>query len=89
MDILKKTIYIISPILEYLFNLSISKGKCPNILKISKVIPLFKNGDKSNITNYRPISLISQFAKIFEKIIKIRMISFIDKYDLIHKIHIL
>ena len=85
MDILKKTIYVISPILEYLFNLSISKGKFPNILKISKVIPLFKNGDKSNITNYRPMSLISQFAKIFEKIIKIRMISFIDKYDLIHK----
>ena len=85
MDILKKTIYVISPILEYLFNLSISKGKFPNILKISKVIPLFKNGDTSNITNYRPISLISQFAKIFEKIIKIRMISFIDKYELIHK----
>ena len=40
---------------------------------ISKVILLFKNGDKSNITNYRTISLISQFAKIFEKIIKIRM----------------
>ena len=85
MDILKKTIYVISPILEYLFNLSISKGKFPNILKISRVIPLFKNGDTSNIKNYRPISLISQFAKIFEKITKIRMISFIDKYDLIHK----
>ena len=85
MDILKKTIYVISPILEYLFNLSISKGKFPNILKISKVIPLFKNGDKSNITNYRPISLIYLFEKIFEKIIKISMISFIDKYDLLHK----
>ena len=85
MDILKKTIYVISPILEYLFNIMISKDQFPNILKISKVIPLFKNGDKSNITNYRPISLISQFAKIFEKIIKIRMISFIDKYDLIDK----
>ena len=44
MVILKKTIYVISPILEYLFNLSIFKGKCPNILNISKVIPLFKNG---------------------------------------------
>ena len=45
-----------------------------------------KSRDKSKITNYRPISLIhSQFVKIFEKIIKIKMISFIDKYDLIHK----
>ena len=41
-----------SPILEYLFNLSISIDKFPNILEISKVSPLFKNGVKSNNTNY-------------------------------------
>jgi len=41
--------------------------------------PLFKNGDSTNINNYRPISMISNFAKILEKIIKFRLVEFLEK----------
>ena len=43
-------------------------GIFPSEMKIAKVIPLFKNGNKSDFSNYRPISLLSQFSKILEKL---------------------
>jgi len=52
----------------YLFNLSFLTGVVPNALKIAKVIPIYKKGEKSSIENYRPISLLSVFDKILEKL---------------------
>uniref|UniRef100_A0A2S2NTU1 RNA-directed DNA polymerase n=1 Tax=Schizaphis graminum TaxID=13262 RepID=A0A2S2NTU1_SCHGA len=49
--------YILDP-LEYILNLSLSLGIFPNLFKHTLVIPLFKQGDKKNCSNYRPISLI-------------------------------
>ena len=49
------------------FNLSFSTGIFPSEMKMAKVIPLFKNGNKSDFSNYRPISLLSQFSKVFGK----------------------
>ena len=48
-----------------------------------KVIILYKKEIKNDCSNYRPISLTSQFSKIFEKILKVRMFSFLDKNSLI------
>jgi len=45
----------------------------PNTLKVANVKPLFKSGDKSNITNYKLISKLSNFSEIFKKIIKARL----------------
>ena len=60
----------IALLLAYLFNLSIEKNVSPEALKSAEVIPIYKAGNKTDIiTNYRPISLISNIAKIFEKII--------------------
>ena len=51
-----------------LFNKSLRLKKYPRSWKIAHVIPLFKNGDKSLPSNYRPVSLLSCVSKIFEKL---------------------
>jgi len=56
--------------LVYIYNLSIEQSIFPDTLKIADVKPLFKNSDKSIMSNYRPISMLSNFSKIFEKISK-------------------
>ena len=53
--------------------------------KIAKVIPIFKSGDKSQMDNYRPISLLSSFSKIMEKIIAARLIEFLDNNNILSK----
>lgn len=57
----------------------------PDNLKVAVIKPIFKAGDRKNLNNYRPISLPNNFAKILEKIIKIRLISFPEKNKLLSK----
>ena len=52
-------------------------------MKMAKVIPIYKNGDKHMVSNYRPVSLLSQFSKILEKLFVNRLDNFIDKYELL------
>ena len=77
---LKLSKVIIAPILSKLFNMRFKSGVFPNCLKVAEVVPIFKKGDQSKATNYRPISLLSQFDKILEKIIYHRLIHFLEKY---------
>ena len=55
----------------------------PNEMKIAKVIPVFKAGDKCKFTNYRPISLLQQFKKILEKLYNARLENSLNRYDLL------
>ena len=82
--ILKLFIHIIAPLLTILFNNCLRSGIFPNELKIARVIPLYKSGDKSDITNYRPISLLPVLSKIFEKLIHSRMAKFFDENNVIY-----
>ena len=71
--------------LVLIFNQSILTGQYPNNLKIAKVIPLFKKGEKAVMSNYRPISLLSVINKLFEKLIYKRSRKFLIKYDVLYK----
>ena len=61
------------------------EGLSSDCLKIAEVISIFKKGDHNLATNYRPISILSQYDKIFEKLIYIRISSYLEKYDLLKK----
>ena len=60
---IKLVVKIIAPFLVKVINGSFELGMFPNILKIAKVIPIYKSGDKEIVNNYRPISLLSLFLK--------------------------
>ena len=69
--------------LAIIFNTSIESGIFPTKLKIAKVIPIFKAGDATAPSNYRPISLLSIFNKIFEKLIYKRLNSYLISKEII------
>ena len=71
--------------LTYLINKSFETGIFPDELKIAKIVPIFKSGDKTLVSNYKPISILSFFSKIFETILYNHLIEFIEKHDLLYK----
>ena len=81
--IIKLAKRLLSKPLTQIFNASIQKGKYPSKLKVSKVTPVFKDDDDTNPNNYRPISLLSIFNRIFEKLMYKRLVNFIEKHNLI------
>ena len=70
--------------LTTLINLSFSTGYYPKALKYAKVIPIFKAKAKNEVSNYRPISLLSLFNKIFEKLMYSRLIGFLNKNTVLY-----
>lgn len=78
-SVVKKIAPNIINVLTYLYNFSLSTGEFPQCLKKANVIPIFKRGDCSDPNCYRPISLLSVFAKILEKIVKSRLMEFLNK----------
>ena len=74
---------LLSPILASIINNSFYSGKFPNSLKLAKVIPIFKAGDRQNVSNYRPISILPLLSKIFEKIVFTQILNFLEKYNLL------
>ena len=83
--LLKFTAQTVSIPLEKLFNLSLSRGTFPEQWKIALVIPLFKNGDKTNTCNYRPIALLSAVGKVFERVVFKHVFNFFLNNNLFYK----
>ena len=83
--LLKSARHVISSALAQLMNKSILCGMYPRQLKHAKVVPVHKTGDETDPSNYRPISLLSVFNRIFERLMYKRLKSFIDKNDMLFK----
>ena len=76
--------YLSKP-LEILFNASFSSGTVPDNFKVARVIPVFKKGSRTQQNNYRPISLLPIFNRILEKLMYKRLISFIEKNNILYE----
>ena len=84
MCLVKKVIpHIVKP-LAHICNTSLMNGIFPDRMKIARVIPLFKNGDVKEFSNYRPVSILSQFSKILEKVFHNRLMSFINDKQILN-----
>ena len=77
--ILKATKHVISAPLEIVFNASLSTGVVPDLFKTAKVTPVFKKGEQTTLNNYRPISILSIFNKLLEKLMHKRLFEFLEK----------
>ena len=71
--------------LTIIINQMLSVGIFPDLLKISKVIPLYKKDDSVNFSNHRPISLLPSISKIFEKVIFKQLADYLEENNLMYK----
>ena len=70
--------------LAHICNTSLMNGIFPDRMKIARVIPIFKNGDVKEFSNYRPASILPQFSKILEKVFHNRLMSFINDRQILN-----
>ena len=75
-DAIKSVKHLIAYPLVHIFNLSMSTGIFPDQLKLAKVVPVYKSGDSDSCNNYRPISVLPVFSKVFERIVHKRLYNF-------------
>jgi len=84
--LLKLATSFISLFLAEIFNQVILTGIYPAKFKLAKVVPVFKDDDDTSPENYRPISLLSIYNRIFEKLINARLTKFINKNNIIYNL---
>ena len=82
--IIKQNALLFARPLSFLFNQSVNTGTFPERLKHARITPIYKKGSKSDLNNYRPISNLNILSKIFEKTMKVYLVDFISKYNIIN-----
>lgn len=80
---LKQSKTILIPIICQLVSLCFSKGIFPRALKKAIITPVYKNGNRDEINNYRPISVLPSISKILEKLINSRLLKYLNKLNIL------
>jgi hypothetical protein len=73
-SLLKHCIHLVKKPLAHIYDIPLNSGVFPDEWKVVKVKPLFKKGDRYEMNNYRPIAIISVFAKLLERVMYNRLI---------------
>ena len=81
-ELLSKCASVISEPLASLFSKSMQEASVPSLLKRAAVVPIYKGGDRSDPSNYRPVSLTPILMKIMEKIVCEKMVAFLSENNL-------
>ena len=84
-NIIKKCFGVLLELLIYLFQLSLEKGVFPDDLKIAKVTPIYKTGDNSDRSNYRPTSVLPCFSKILERLRYNFLYKYLKENNILHE----
>jgi len=74
--------FILSPLI-FIINKMLSSGIFPTCLKFSHISPIFKKGNKTELSAYRPVSLLTSFSKIFQKVIYNRLLQHVQVNNVI------
>ena len=85
-DLLQLLANDVSKPLTKIFNLSFETGLFPDQLKIARVVPIYKKGSRLMVSNYRPISLLSNLNKILEQLMHKRICNFLERNDSLYKL---
>ena len=83
--LLKEICEPLLPALEYIVNESLKLGVFPTVMKLTKVVPLFKSGKSEIVGNYRPISLLMTISKVLEKVVYNRVYRFLTETGQIYE----
>ena len=80
---LKSAIKVLAFSLAHLFNCSFKLGMFPDCPKVAKVLPVYKSGEKSELRNYHPISILFSIYQVLEKLIHLRSSAFLNKHSIL------
>ena len=81
--LLKLCSYFFSSPLNYICNRTLFTGIFPNGLKYAIIRSLFKKGNKNDLSNYRPISIVTKFSKSFEKVMQTRLLKHLTDHNIL------
>jgi hypothetical protein len=82
--ILKECSTTLAPIITHLWRSSLSSGHIATKFKTQTVVPVFKKGNRSIAENYRPVSLTSHLIKLFERVLRSKLVAFIEGNNIIN-----
>ncbi len=75
---------VITPCVTHIINLSTEQRKFRHDFKLTRVTPLYKKGSKSDLGNYRPVSILSSLSKVMDKVIHEQLVSNLSSHNLLY-----